>query len=283
MTDLDRIRAYYAQFPEWDRLDTAEGMLELGRARSLLRTHLKSNSRILDLGGGPGRYAIALAKWGHMVTLADLSPSLLEIAREKIAAAGALSGKIESLDVVNAVDLGCYADASFDAVVAFGPFYHLLAEAERSAAAREIFRVLRPNGLALTAFIPRLSAVMGLIERAAHWPHQVPAGTLTAAASSGAFHNGGASGFQEGYFPAWGEMEELFAAQGFKFVDLVSLRSIACRLEATLEKLDDGVAAEVAQLIEQFSREREIVATSGHAVLICRKGQHGAEPRDSKS
>jgi 2-polyprenyl-3-methyl-5-hydroxy-6-metoxy-1,4-benzoquinol methylase len=39
----------------------------------------------LGLGGGPGRYAIWLAGQGLAVTLADLSPSLLDLACELIA------------------------------------------------------------------------------------------------------------------------------------------------------------------------------------------------------
>jgi S-adenosylmethionine-dependent methyltransferase len=39
----------------------------------------------LDIGGGPGRYALWLAGLGHHVALADLSPELLAMAREHVA------------------------------------------------------------------------------------------------------------------------------------------------------------------------------------------------------
>ena len=45
---------------------------------------LRSNTRILDIGGGPGRYSVWLAQQGHQIVLADLSPELLRIAQEKI-------------------------------------------------------------------------------------------------------------------------------------------------------------------------------------------------------
>ena len=44
-------------------------------------------ARVLDCGGGPGRYAVELARWGYDVTLFDLSAGNLALAREKAAEA----------------------------------------------------------------------------------------------------------------------------------------------------------------------------------------------------
>ncbi|HEX3759691.1 MAG TPA: methyltransferase domain-containing protein [Kofleriaceae bacterium] len=117
-TNLDKVRAYYASFDEWGRLDAPEGARELTRALEILTDKLAPGARVLDLGGGPGRYAIELARRGHRVVLADLSPELLEVARRRVAETD-LAG-IESFDAVHAADLGRYADGSFDAVIAFG-------------------------------------------------------------------------------------------------------------------------------------------------------------------
>lgn len=45
-------------------------------------------ARIIDVGGGPGRYAIALAERGYDVTLLDLSQENLALAKTKAGAAG---------------------------------------------------------------------------------------------------------------------------------------------------------------------------------------------------
>ena len=272
-TDQNRVRSYYARFLEWERLDGPEGAIELRRACAILHAALPPRSRVLDLGGGPGRYAIELARHGHDVVLADLSPALLVTARQRIAEAGRLAGQVESIDEVNATDLGRYADQSFDAVVAFGPFYHLLAVDERGSAASEIARVLRAGGLAFVAFIPRQSGIIGLVQRAAMWPEQVPPGVLRTAATTGVFRNGSASGFQEGYYPTLDEMQALFTGVGIDVIDLVSLRSIANRLESKLDRLAAPVAAEVDQLIEELGRDPTIIATGGHAVLVGSKAR----------
>jgi len=269
-TDVDRIRQYYARFAEWERLDSASGALELRRARALLRTHLQPGSRILDLGGGPGRYAIDLARAGHRVTLADLSPVLLEDARRRLAEVGALE-VIESIDEVDARDLRRYQDQRFDAVVAFGPFYHLIDADERTAAVREIARVLQPDGVVFAAFIPRLSGLAGLLERAALHPEQVPPGTLSAAAQTGIFRNGSDAGFQEGHFADPFEFRRLFEASGFVVEELVSLRSTADRLEAALDRLEGSLHDEMEQVLDRVSRDPAVVATAGHAVLVGRK------------
>jgi ubiquinone/menaquinone biosynthesis C-methylase UbiE len=268
-TNLDKIRAYYAAFDEWGRLDAPEGARELTRALEILADQLAPGARVLDLGGGPGRYAIELAKRGHRVVLADLSPELLEVARHRVAEAGLPA--VESFDVVNAADLGRYGDGSFDAVIAFGPFYHLVADAERRRAAAEIHRVLGSHGQAFIAFIPRLAGVIALIDRAANRPAQVPDAVLGTAADTGAFSNPTASGFQEGYYPLPGEIEQLFVASGFRVEDMLSLKSIASDRAHQVARLEPAVRAEVERLARALCRRPEIIATCGHALLVVRK------------
>jgi ubiquinone/menaquinone biosynthesis C-methylase UbiE len=251
-------------------LDTPAGALEFRRACALVRTNLPEKARVLDLGGGPGRYTIELAKLGHRVTLADLSPELLEKARPKIIEAG-VGDEIESIDEVDARNLELYGDATFDAVVAFGPFYHLLAQRERELAAREVFRVLRSGGIGFISFVPRPSALGGLIERASRTPAQVPVGVLRRAASTGIFQSGAENGFQEGYYPTVKEIHQLFEAARFDVLEIVSLRGLADLREAALASLSDALRSEAEEILDQFARDPAVVAMGGHAVLVVRK------------
>lgn len=270
-TDQDRIRSYYSRFGEWERLDAPEGALEFRRACSLLDTHLPARSRVLDLGGGPGRYAIKLARDGHRVVLADISARLLEDARQRIAQLGPLDGAVEAVDEVNATDLSRYPDQTFDAVIAFGPFYHLVSSQERAMAAREVWRVLRPEGLAFVAFIPRLSGIIGLLERAATSPEQVPEEVLRTAATTGVFRNASAAGFQEGHYPTLDQMVSLVETAGFAIADTVSLRSVARGLESKLARLQSPIVAELERLMEELGRDPAVIANGGHAVVVARK------------
>jgi ubiquinone/menaquinone biosynthesis C-methylase UbiE len=269
-TDIERIRGYYSRFREWERLDSPSGVLEFRRACGLFEKYLPSRARILDLGGGPGRYAIHFAQRGHRVVLADLSSTLLDVARLKISEAG-VSDRIEGIDEVEAQDLSRYPDRRFDAVVAFGPYYHLASPEERETATREIRRVLAPGGLAFTAFIPRLNGLVSLLERAANFPAQVPVGTLKRAAATGVFRNGAVVGFQEGYYATPLEIRTLFEKGGFELLDLVSLRSLGNAVEQALLRIDMLLQKEVEEMLDTVARLPEVVATAGHAVLVARR------------
>lgn len=148
---------------------------------------------------------------------------------------------------------------------------HLVAEAERQRAAAEIHRVLVPGGQAFIAFIPRLSGVIALIDRAATRPLQVPATVLRTAADTGVFSNPTASGFQEGYYPLPDEIVQLFTASGFRVEDLLSLKSIANDRAGHLARLDPAVAVEIERLARARCREPEVIATCGHALLVATK------------
>jgi S-adenosylmethionine-dependent methyltransferase len=274
------VRGYYSGFNEWDRLESPAGSLEHARSLQILDDHLRPGSRVLDLGGGPGRHAIDLARRGHRVVLADLSPVLLEQARARLAASD-VQDRVESIDEVNAEDLSRYSNHSFDAVLAFGPFYHLVGQDERARAAREIARVLRPAGLAFVAFIPRTSGLAGLIERAARHPEQVSPQALRIAAETGVFRNTSQAGFQEGYYPLPGEIERLFETAGLEPLEAVSLRSVAYRIEKELSTLEGEVRAEADKWIAAMSRQPEVVAASGHALVIARRPAHAVGSQEA--
>lgn len=109
---------------------------------------------VLDIGGGPGRYSIELARRGYSVTLLDISSGNLRLARRRAAEA-----RVSLVDAIhaNAVDLGGLASDGYDAVLLMGPLYHLLSHEERVQAIREAMRVLVPGGRLFASFITRFA------------------------------------------------------------------------------------------------------------------------------
>jgi S-adenosylmethionine-dependent methyltransferase len=150
------VQRLYDSMPEreWARLDRHRTELHI-TLRALRGSLPPPPARVLDCGGGPGRYAVELAQWGYDVTLFDLSAANLALARAKAAEAGLT---LTAFEQGTALDLGRFADESFDAVLLMGPLYHLLEETERRQALAEARRVLKTGGPLLAAFISRYAA-----------------------------------------------------------------------------------------------------------------------------
>ena len=104
---------------EWERL--LRHPVEYEVTRAYLDRYIKPGDRVLDIGGGPGRYSLYLAKKGCNVTLFDLSDANIAFAKER-ASEQALS--IETVCgeacIVDTLVSGC-----FDHVLLMGPLYHL--------------------------------------------------------------------------------------------------------------------------------------------------------------
>src|SRR5439155_25506008 len=78
---IEHIRGYYEARgeSEWHRLALPfDGALEWELHRRTFERLLPAGARVLDLGGGPGRWTLWLAERGHRVVLADLSPRMLD-------------------------------------------------------------------------------------------------------------------------------------------------------------------------------------------------------------
>ena len=160
-TNFDRIRRYYAEeHDEWGRLETDLGSFEWATTSRRLADFLPPPPvDVLDLGGGPGRYAIWLAQRGYRVTVADLTPEMVQQAMDRSTDAGVSITAVEA----NAVDLSRFATDQFETAIALGPFYHLLDPAERSQAARELIRVCRPGALVAVMLLNRTAGFLDLL------------------------------------------------------------------------------------------------------------------------
>ncbi len=107
-----------------------------------------AGDRVLDIGAGPGRFTIELARIGARVTVADVSPGQLELNRRFVREAGA-DEAVERRVVADVVALP-FADDEFDATVCYGGALSYVLERAPGAAA-ELARVTRPDGHVLVS------------------------------------------------------------------------------------------------------------------------------------
>jgi ubiquinone/menaquinone biosynthesis C-methylase UbiE len=139
---------YYREYTRTTWNESAEAYVTLMRTLEPFRSDLLSRigarpgERILDLGTGPGEPAMTLTlqvgPTGH-VTGVDLSEKMIELARTVSQARGLPNVDFQVMDCA-ALTL---PDATFDAAVSsFG--FQIFTNPEQ--AAREAYRVLKPNG-----------------------------------------------------------------------------------------------------------------------------------------
>jgi 2-polyprenyl-3-methyl-5-hydroxy-6-metoxy-1,4-benzoquinol methylase len=108
---------------------------------------LAPGSRVLEVGGGAGIMAVALARRGFRVDAVDASAEMVELTRRNAAEAGCQD--LVSASTGDACALP-FDDGSYDLVVAIGVISWL---AQPDVAVREMARVTRPGGhVLLTAF-----------------------------------------------------------------------------------------------------------------------------------
>jgi ubiquinone/menaquinone biosynthesis C-methylase UbiE len=152
---------YTHTFKESNRLTGGLGILELERMHELiLRTLPSSPAVVYDLGGGTGVHSFWLAGLGYSVHLVDIVP--LHIQQARLAAEDPRMPRLASLRVGDARNLE-FEDESADAVLLFGPLYHLTERDDRLKALAEARRVLRPGGELFAYAISRYaSTIYGL-------------------------------------------------------------------------------------------------------------------------
>jgi SAM-dependent methyltransferase len=133
---LDAFKA--AQRAGWAHFGPLAAVTTPTAARLVRFARVQAGQAVLDVGCGTGVVAITAARAGAKVTGSDLTPELLELARENAAVAGVgvewREADAEALP---------FADRSFDVVLS--QFGHMFAPRPDVATA-EMLRVLKPGG-----------------------------------------------------------------------------------------------------------------------------------------
>ena len=129
------VQKYYDENSEleWQRLERHP--FEMPLTLYMMEKYIRPGNRVLDVGGGPGRYSIHFAKMGCDVTLVDLSPGNVRFAMDKAAEAGVKF----AAHAANCLELDTLNLNEFDHVLLMGPLYHLKEDADRKKAVEQAF------------------------------------------------------------------------------------------------------------------------------------------------
>ena len=275
--NTDAVRAYYAGIGEreWARLENPDdGAIEFEITCQVLATYLPPHARVLDIGGGPGRYTIWLAQRGHHLSLADLCPEQLSIARTKIDEAG-VTTMVEEVIEADARDLSHWADNSFDAVLSLGPFYHLPDPSDRDRAAAELHRVLRVGGTVFVALMPRFA----FLRRTLDIPderrrHLAQPDFIDRLLNEGVFINDVPGRFTDGYGVVSEEVSPFFEQHGFTTLALLSAEGIAVNSQRALSELatsDPTLYQAALDVVMRTADDPSILGMANHLLYVGRR------------
>ncbi len=268
---MDEVQAFYDKNAqnEWDRLDhhKTEFAVTLGALKNYL-PHLPAE--VLDVGGGPGRYSIAVAKLGHRVTLLDLSEGCLQLAQKKAQEAGV------SLDEClrgNGMDLHRFKDGSFDVVLLMGPLYHLLYMDGRDHAVKETHRVLRRNGLVFATFITRYAPLRWSAKNEPEWLSQgkqlLETGVWRPSATG--IPSKARVGFTSSYFAHPIEIRPLMKRNGFEYLDLIGCEGAISMIEEKINELKGDEFDSWVDLNYRLGKDPGLHGAAEHLLYIGRK------------
>jgi SAM-dependent methyltransferase len=261
---------YYGAGKEEQRLTASAGRLERIRTWEIMDRHLPpAPSRLLDVGGGTGVYALPLAGRGYRVHLIDPVPLHIERAR---ALSRVAEAPLVSADIGDARSLDL-PDASVDTVLLFGPLYHLTDRCDRIKALAEAQRVLVPGGLLLSAYISRFaSACDGIRTGALRDPRF--AAIVDRDLLDGLHQNptDRTDWFTTAYFhrpeEARSEMEEA----GLRFENLIGVEGPGWMNLDLDSWLDDGPAREhLLHVLRQLETEPSLMGLSAHMLGVARR------------
>lgn len=273
---VDDPRAFYDAYGEreWDRLvESVDGRLELEGTLRALDEHLPPSGRVLDAGGGAGRYAAHLAERGHDVTLVDLSRGQLSVAREKLrerglaADVGIAQGTVDDLGVAtDAVDATCCLG---------GPLSHLTDERDRRRAARELRRVTAPGGPVVVSVMGRLGALQLFLLTGHHLralPDLLETGDVDAETLS---EYGYEPDFAATHYFRREELRSLLSDAGIVVEEVVGLEGLASplhdeRLRDLLGDPDDAERAALERVVRETADDPAVADLSVHVLAVGR-------------
>lgn len=231
---MSRVEQYYDKtvVAEWNRLE--EHPIEFAITCKALEEYLPESARILDIGGGPGRYSLYLAERGHEVALLDLSRANVEFARQKAQEQGVeLSGYVHG----NALNLQGFEDNAFDVALLMGPLYHLIDEKNRVRAVTEARRVLKPGGIIVAAFISCYAPVVDMLKGYAEQITKYYNGVLKVLEDGINNPDGEYGGFTDAYFIHPCDIQPFMESCGFSTLKVLAVEGIAAPNEQAVNQL----------------------------------------------
>ena len=257
------VRKFYEENAELEAGRLDRHRTEFAVTLRALVDHLPAlPARLIDVGGGPGRYALELARRGYAVTLVDLSSRQVDMALS--------DARDESVTLTgtegDARDLSAFADASFDALLLLGPLYHLFTEADRAQAVAEASRVLRPGGVVFAAAILRYAPIRWAAKHDPELLLREPAATRAILEEGQLRPPPG--GFIDAYCMKPDELDPLMAAHGFERRAMLGCEGLVSMIDEQVNGLTGRPWEAWVELNYRAAHDPALLGASEHVLYV---------------
>lgn len=271
MKTIDKeVLAGYNAGIEKGRLHKDLGLIEFERTKEILLVTLPPAPAVIyDIGGGYGEYSCWLAKLGYKVYLYDIAEKNIEMARELEAETDGILALAEVADARSIPR----PDKSADAILLFGPLYHITEYEERMLCLKECRRLLKPDGILYTANITCFSTTLKYVARYDTDPklddnefyHALEATVKTG------IHTKKPMGLA--YFHRPGEIKKELESAGFTDVDTRGVIG-PCWLIRNLDEAwkDEHKRESIMRIVRLLEKEDSLMGLSTHFITMSKKG-----------
>jgi ubiquinone/menaquinone biosynthesis C-methylase UbiE len=242
------------RYDEW--CETFKGAVETYVDLELLRKYLPENrdAKILDAAGGTGRITLPLVKMGYSITLCDISPRMLDVAKQKMLREGVLDRvKILECDIRKLY----FADESFDFVLCWDGAIE---------AAKELIRVTKKRGRISLYLVNRCRGAIDLFPE-----DPASALELIKSRSDYTYHH------KEKYrVVSEEETRKLFEVEGIRVLDIYAVCGWMDVLDIPEKVLnsrnwDEEFFRQTTEMVLELSKEPSVKGMSRHLVLYGEK------------
>lgn len=271
--DVDIVRAHYNEDAnkEWSRFDGG-ARVEFELNKRFLARHIKPGDRVLDCGGGPGRYSLWLAEMGCDVTLFDLAEENVKFG---LAKADELGLKLSGI-AGDARKVRELVEGEFDHVLLMGPLYHLTDEADRRMAVNSCMDCLKVGGTLSTAFISFYGGMVFLLRELIGGGDKYDAAPielidvdLGQIERREAFHG---DGFTRAYMCFQDEAEQFMDSfSGLEKLHFIGSESVLAPFIHNVMSAEDDVYRRLLDFGERLAERDELLSYAEHFLYIGRK------------
>lgn len=269
--DPSWISTFYGQYGdrEWSRLSqTPADRVNFAIHVHYLRRFVKPESRVLEIGSGPGRFTQVLGALGCRVLVSDISEVQLQLHRKHSLELD-FEGCVEDRQHLDVCDLRALDSESFDAVLCYGgPLSYVFDQA--APALRECARVCRPGGRVLASVMSLWGSCHRLLPAILQIP--VEANQRVTATGDLTPENWAEVKHRCHMFRS-AEVRDLAVQAGLHVLAMSASNCLSINWDECLSEFDDGSESwnELLRMEIEACQEAGCLDAGTHIILVARK------------